>query len=708
MEAEAESGEAEGRGEKGDDQGGGPKARDSGHGFLRKSRHRSAQYGSPPQGVKARAPRDRASPRSPERCGLEYARSGACDLPLGAAPSKKRGAVTLVEVRPAERLGRAAAWAAAAALLSGLGLGLVASLGQPITLVLGPADREYTQGFLRDRKAGVAGRWAKAEARIDLPFRVRRPSRMLVHGGRPDQIAAPVELEQDGGPASIVEAGPQAADHVLDLLPARALGLSLRSHDTERNLSLLVSHLILLPGGPGAVVPQASVLVRTALGAAALLAIFLAAGFSGRRSLVASLALLAAPLCLVGVFDPFSALHLARPTSLVVPLLTAPVLLLPRERARRLVPVLAAALTLRCAVFHPRYDYKDVEIHRQVTRVAERQGAAELWTRMTDYQQRFDLGRASGGSGMVPFPYPPTFYTLAALVPLDDTEEAMKLVALIAQGLTVLLVMVLAARLVGPGGPEIAAGSLAALLPPDLLELLRASYPAILGHAVDLAVVAWLACRFSDLNSAKGTGMLALALAAAALTYNAAPVHFAVFLPVLFWAASLPPAIRGRLGLALAALGGGLLSLAYYGGYLRSTLARAMEGHTLARTQGQWAQPLEHLIAHTGTYTLVYVLVAIAGGFVALRRGWPRAESRVLLAWLLFPMIILIPVSLSPEPFRYFRQFYFAYPLFPLLAAAVGAGLRRATWLPLLAALVGWSAYETLLLSRTFFLTLPS
>ena len=43
MEAEAESGEAEGRGEDRDDRDGGPEARGSGHRFLRKSRHRSAQ-----------------------------------------------------------------------------------------------------------------------------------------------------------------------------------------------------------------------------------------------------------------------------------------------------------------------------------------------------------------------------------------------------------------------------------------------------------------------------------------------------------------------------------------------------------------------------------------------------------------------------------------------------------------------------------------
>ncbi len=338
-----------------------------------------------------------------------------------------------------------------------------------------------------------------------------------------------------------------------------------------------------------------------------------------------------------------------------------------------------------------------------MTRVASREGAAELWSRMAHYQQRFDLGRASSGSGMVPFPYPPTFYTVASLLPLEDTEEAMKLVALAAQGLCVLLVMVLARRLVGPGSPEVAAGLLAALFPPDLLELLRASYPALLGHAVDLAVVAWLFCRFRDLRFARGTLVLALALAAAALTYNAAPVHFALFIPTLFLTASLRPTLLGRRGLTLAALGGALLSLAYYGSFVRSTWERAMEGNTLARAQGLSAQRLEQALGHGEVGALPYLVVPVAGAWLLLRRSWLRPESRVLLAWLLYPVFILVPVLLSPEPFRYFRQFYFAYPLFPLLAASLGT-VRRGLMVPVTAALLAWSAYEIMVVGRSFFL----
>ena len=632
-------------------------------------------------------------------------RSDAGDSSLGPPHSPWRGAATPAELRPRMSGRRALAWAAAAALLSALGLGLATSLGRPITLVLGPADHEYAQGFRRERKTGTALRWGKADARIELPFRVRRASRLLVTGARPGLAPAAIELRQDGGSTEVVDAGPWPADHALELVPARALAFSLRSRDAERNLSLQLSRVTILPAGAGAVMPEASVMVRIALGAAVLAATFLAAGFSGRLSLLASLGILAAPLCLVGLRDPFSAVHLARKASLFLPLLTA-LALLSRERARRIVPVVAVALAVRCAVFHPLYDYKDVEIHHQVTRVAARDGAAELWSRMADYQQRFDLGRASSGSGMVPFPYPPTFYAVAALLPLEDTEEAMKVVALAAQGLAVLLVMVVAGRLVGPGPPEVAAGLLAALFPLDLRELLRASYPALLGHAVDLSVVAWLSCRFRDLCFVRGTLVLAFTLAAAALTYNAAPVHFALFLPSLFLTASLRPTLPGRRGLTLAALGGALLSLAYYGSFVRSTWNRAMEGNALAQAQGLSATALEQALGRLEVGTLPYLFVPTVGAWFLLRRSWPCPESRVLLAWLLYPVLILVPVSLSPEPFRYFRQFYFAYPLFPLLGAALGA-VRRGWVIPFTVALLAWSVYESVLVGRSFFLAVP-
>ena len=599
---------------------------------------------------------------------------------------------------------RATAWVVVAALLSGLSLALVVSLGQPITFVPGPADHEYTHGFQRERTTGTTLRWGKAQARLDLPFRVRRPSRLLVIGGRPGLAPSPIQLQQDGGTVEVVEVGPLGIDHTMALVPASALGLSLRSPETERDLSLQIARVTLLPTGTGAVVPERSVLVRTALGAAALAAAFLATGFSGPQSLLGALGILSVPLCLVGFSDPFSAVHLARKVSLFVPLLTAPFALLPRECARRFVPVLAVTLALRSAVFHPLYDYKDVEIHHQVTRVAVRLGPAELWSRMGDYQQRFDLGRASSGSGMVPFPYPPTFYTLAALLPLEDTEEAMKIVAIAAQALSVLVVMVLAGRLLGPGPPEVVAGLLAAFFPSDLLELLRASYPAILGHAVDLCVVAWLFGRLGELRSLRGITLLALLLAAAALTYNAAPVHFAVFLPTLLLVASARPPVPGRTGLILAALGGALLSMAYYGGFVRSTWERAMEGNARAGAPGLPGLRLGQVLGSWDVSTLAYLIVPLAGATILLRRtGFAAPESRILVAWLLFPLVILGPVFLSPEPFRYFRRFYFAYPLFPLLAASV-ATLRRGWILPVTVALLAIGAYEIAVIGRAFLL----
>ena len=95
----------------------------------------------------------------------------------------------------------------------------------------------------------------------------------------------------------------------------------------------------------------------------------------------------------------------------------------------------------------------------------------------------------------------------------------------------------------------------------------------------------------------------------------------------------------------------------------------------------------------------------LAGAAILLRRtGFTAPESRILVAWLLYPVIVLVPVFLSPEPFRYFRRFYFAYPLFPLLAASL-ATLRRGWILPVTVMLLAWSAYEIAVIGRAFLLS---
>jgi hypothetical protein len=589
---------------------------------------------------------------------------------------------------------------ALAAVVSGTGFFAAASRGAPVVLRFGPADHHYTSGFRVERERGAAGRWARAQARIELPFRVRRTSRAVLLASRPDLPPATIELGQAGWSHTFRIGAP--AEHVVALHPEARACVEVLLRDSERNLSVQVSRLTLLPDGPLAIVPAVGLVFRAALGAAALAALFLAVGFPGPVSLLASLVLLGLPLCLLGAQDPFAAAHLARTVPLFVPLLLAPVALLPRERARRWLPVLAVALVARGAVFHPSYDYQDVDIHHGVARVAVREGPAELWNKMPHYQQVFDLGRASAGSRYQPFPYPPTFYILAALIPMDDTEDAIKLLGIAAQGLVVLMVMILAGRILGPGLSERAAGVLAAFFPADLLELLRASYPALLGHALDIGLVTFLACRWEALRSNKGVFLLALGLAAAALTYNAAPVHFGIFLPLLLVTAWLPPALPGRVRLALAAAAGALLSLVYYGDYLKWTVQQALEGEAFAAAHSTASRRLGLAVGQWDGVGVAYLLLGAGGAILVLRRLWPLPESRVLLAWGLYLPVILVPVFLVFEPFRYFRRYYFSYPLFPLLAIGLGCG-RRQVIMATSALLLGWSLLEIARLASPFF-----
>jgi hypothetical protein len=593
-----------------------------------------------------------------------------------------------------------AGWVSLAAALSGCCIFAAASAGAPIVLRLGPADHDYTFGFRSERERGTSGRWAKAEARIELPFRVRRTSRALLHAGRPALLAAPIEMAQGGASTSRL-VGPPAV-HAMALQPAPSVRIDLRARDAERNLSVQVFRLTLLPDGPLALLPATGIVVRAALGAAVLAAIFLATGFGGPRSLLASFLLVGLPLSVVGLYDPFAALHLARKAAFYAPLLLAPVALLPRPLARRWLVVLAVALVARCAVYHPSYDYQDVDIHHGVARVAVREGAAELWNQMPHYQQVFDLGRASAGSRYQPFPYPPTFYILAALLPVEDTVDAIKLLGIASQGLVVLMVMILAGRILGPGLPERAAGMLAALFPADLLELLRASYPALLGHALDVGLVTFLVCRWEDLRSNKGVFLVAAGLAAAALTYNAAPVHFGLFVPLLLAAASLKPPLPARTRVVLAALLGAALSLVYYGGYLRWTWEQAHRGTAFAAVRATTEMRMALALGPWETLGVPYLFLAAAGAVVVLKRLWPSSGSRVVLAWALYLPAALALVFLVFEPFRYFRQYHFVHPLFPLLAVGL-LGERRSLVMAVTALLVAWNLREIVYLGTPFF-----
>ncbi len=233
-------------------------------------------------------------------------------------------------------------------------------------------------------------------------------------------------------------------------------------------------------------------------------------------------------------------------------------------------------------------------------------------------------------------------------------------------------------------------GFLACVSPAEIRELLMASYPAVLGHAIDTAVVVALLRYWDGLRSPWGVALAGLGIAASGLTYNAGVVHFGLFLPLLFAAASLRPSQPGRVGLASSAVLGGLLAVSFYGSYFSQMLANI--GKSYAGEGRFYSMTVRTELAFGDWRDVGWPLAAVAilGLRHVVRDQWSRPQSRVVAAWAAYCVAISIPVLILPEPLAYVRRLYFAFPLlFALAGCFVGRRDRLAAALGLV--LLTWS-----------------
>lgn len=566
---------------------------------------------------------------------------------------------------------------------------------ESISFGFGPADQGYVEGFRVGWARGTTSRWSREEATVTLPLRVRGKADVIFLGGRPERAPADIEVEQDGRILGVIPAGARITPFSFALAPGRASFRFLsRARDSGHGLKL--ENVSLIPRERGALVPDSRSLALSA-GAAVILAVaFLLAEFSPRASALLTMAILGIPLA---ALDPFASLHWLSKGALLSSLLSLLVVVALESRPKweKVVPV-ATLVAASFALFHPRYYFKDVDIHREVTDVLRQQGARELWSRMDWYQERFGLGRASLEGRRRPMPYPPVLHTLAGWFPFGNTEDVLKWVGILLYAATVFLVMLITSRSAESSGASVAAGVMAASFPEGILELLRASYPALLGQLA-LVLMVFLVMRHQKaLASAAGIVAFGALFAACAVIYNGGPLTLAVFLPLLLAAFWIPPRLQGASGLLAAAVLGGAIALTYYGGFLLD-LAKAPGG-------GEELGFVARLRAATVGWDVfgpLYVLLCLAGIWIAVKRRG-AVESRVLLAWAAYAPAISIPVFLAPEPLYYFRRLFFAYPLAPVLAALALARRKRLLVLATLA-LVVWSVYRWMDFVEPFYVT---
>jgi hypothetical protein len=590
---------------------------------------------------------------------------------------------------------RSLAWIALAGAAIPAVLVLSVTLAESVSFGFGPADRDYVGGFRVGWARGTTSRWSREEATLALPVLVRGRADVILLGGRPERAPAEIEVEQDGRRLGVIPAGARIAPFSFPLEAGNA-AFRLVSRVPDSGHGLKLENLRLVPRERGALLPDARSLALSA-GAAVLLGVaFVFAGFSPRASALLATAILSLPLA---ALDPFASLHWIAKGALISALLSllAAVALRSRPKWQKLVPVMTL-FAASFALFHPLYYFKDVDIHREVTDVVRRQGARELWSRMDWYQERFGLGRASLEGRRRPVPYPPVLHTLAGWFPFGDTEDVLKWAGILLHAATVWVVMLIAARVSESEGASVAAGVMAASFPDGVLELLRASYPALLGQ-LGLVLMVFLILRSGKaLTSRSGVAAFGALFAACALLYNAGPLTLGVFLPLLLAAFWMPPMLSGAAGLLFSAVLGSVPALSYYGGFL----------FDLAKTPGGGEEMgcVERLRAATVGWEVfgpLYILFGLAGLLAILRRR-DRLESRVLLAWAAYAPAISIPVFLAPEPLYYFRRLFFVYPLAPILAALALSPRKRLLVLATLV-LVAWSLYRGLDFIEPFYVT---
>jgi hypothetical protein len=566
---------------------------------------------------------------------------------------------------------------------------------ESISLGFGPADRGYVEGFRVGWARGTTSRWSREEATVTLPIRVRGSADVIILGGRPERAPAEIEVGQQGRLLGVIPAGTRIAPFSFPLAPGQA-SFRFHSRAPDSGHGLKLENVSLAPRERGALLPDSRSLALSAAAAVLLAVAFVLAEFSPRASALLAIAILGFPLA---ALDPFAALHWLAKGALVSSLLSLLAILAlgSRPKWQKLVPVVTL-VAASVALFHPRYYFKDVDIHREVTDVVRQQGARELWSRMDWYQERFGLGRASLEGKRRPMPYPPVLHTLAGWFLLGETEDVLKWAGILLHAATVFVVMLIAARVSESDGASVAAGVMAAFFPEGVFELLRASYPALLGQLALVLMVFLILRHGKALTTKSGAAAFGGLFAACALIYNAGPLTLAVFLPLLLAAFWMPPRLSGAAGLLFAAALGSVPALAYYGGFLVDLAKTPGGGEEMA-----YVERLRAAIVGWDLFGPLYILFGLVGLIVILRQR-DRPESRVLLAWAAYAPAISIPVFLAPEPLYYFRRLFFVYALAPVLAALALSRHKRLLVLATLV-LVAWSLYRATDFVEPFYVT---
>jgi len=452
---------------------------------------------------------------------------------------------------------------------------LLSALGSDrLNVDVGPGDADYTQGLSDFWRYDGERTWREMgrRGRIHLPATLSGPGQLWLSVAQPESEPIRLRAVFDDGSSHEISVTPSDAFQEVRLeLPEGRVRADVRLR-TERE-----------GGAPGRLRidrvrwsgtgtrPQAALAAQSA--ALLVLSLFAlgAAGVSLRWSLFGSL-VLGATVAAWSLDDPFTTIHLLR-RGATVAMLGLPLVLILRLLARRLTPaflslVYGAFLLKSFLVLHPAFYFTDLPIHETLLELVYHRGVLDFWTRLPEYQVTHNLGVAPVAGVYQAFPYPATFYLAMHLgnAAYHAPELWLKLGGALASALALLPLGFLARRILPGRHVDLAAGLVYLVTPAYTRSLLLLELSALLGHLMDLLVIAYLAKISLELVPTRRTIAVAALIAASLAAYTAGFIHQGLFVASLLllapWIGGLdrPGAIR----LAAAGLAGAVVGLLTY------------------------------------------------------------------------------------------------------------------------------------------------
>lgn len=602
-----------------------------------------------------------------------------------------------------------AGWALGALALSVAAAAAFGGSTRLLSLNLGPGDTPFVRGFApgSDVVDKTGWHWTTYEARVDLPFETTG-----------SEVSATLRYARVFGEEAVVEVGIGGADTE----PFRARGgeirtttlvapsvqgpleVSIRSDSHERrNMGLKMDTLAIeaLRGAPFKL--RGGAALRPPLVVALLFAGLLILGSSplvaGASSLVAAIA-----FAVRAGSDLFGAW---RQTDLAPEMLGIATVALLAGRAwlHRRVPMdkgtasvlasaaLATMLWRLALVSHPDFYYPDLLTHTRVVEAIREEGpsfflhpadalnAQRAWTKPV-------MGSLSA------LPYAVMFHTPFAILAgafdlsADEIETALKAGSSFVSVIPILLAGALAVRL---SIPPLAALMLC-VIPTYASRLSFALLPALFGHMADMAVLLTIATVMGRgaVRSGRPVLQVMTALLLGHLAYTSGVVNEVVFMGVLVALCLLPDraARASAAGLTLAetgaALGAFLLYYRHFVGDVFSLGGRilglgapgASASASVYPVESFWAVLIERTQSFFGW---PYLSLAILGLWLG---GAQIRESKVIRAWGIAYLILILLRARIPDVFRYGHETLFLTPLMALLAgtALVVSYRRQGKW----------------------------